>query len=324
MPTIRLRVPVGPRSWGAPSQSGLIAALALLTLTACAQGEQRVNLDADMGVANPAFAANSGPSVVIDGAHHNFHTVDGRYAPFAQLLRNDGLRVAGSEAPFSEGSLRGVDILVVANALAPENVENSRLPNASAFTLGEIASIRRFVERGGALLLIADHMPFAGAAQDLGAAFGIQFDNGFAMDGDDEPDLFTRENGGLVDDPIAEGVTQVRTFTGSAFHGENGVRPLLRLGPRWVVRMPEEAGTFTDNTPQLSGEGKLQGALIEFGAGRVAVFSEAAMFTAQVTGTERMGLDAPGAEDNRRFLLNVVHWLALAPQARSPYCGVRC
>jgi hypothetical protein len=41
--------------------------------------------------------------------------------------------------------------------------------------------VRRFVERGGALLLIADHMPMAGAASDLGLAFGVHFENGFAL-----------------------------------------------------------------------------------------------------------------------------------------------
>lgn len=48
------------------------------------------------------------------------------------------------------------------------------------------------------------------------------------------------------------------------------------------------------------------------GRGRVAVFGEAAMFTAQVTGPERqpMGMNAPGAEQNAQLLLNVLHWLS--------------
>ena len=39
---------------------------------------------------NPAFPAAAGPVVCIDEAHNNFHTADGRYWAFAELLRQDG------------------------------------------------------------------------------------------------------------------------------------------------------------------------------------------------------------------------------------------
>ncbi len=277
------------------------------------RAEQRVDTRADLSVADPAFAPGAGPLALIDSAHNNFHTADGRYAPFAALLRNDGLRVEAGVGRFTDERLRGVGILIIVNALAAEDTEEWRLPNPSAFSPDEIAAVRRFVEGGGSLLLIADHMPFAGAAQDLGAAFGIEFDNGFATDGDQNPDIFTRENGGLADDPLTIGVRQVRTFTGTGFRARDGVRPLLRLDARWSVLLPEEAWAFSDQTPKRSGEGALQGALLEVGAGRVAVFGEAAMFTAQVTGSKRAGLGAPGAEDNKRFALNVINWLARTP-----------
>jgi hypothetical protein len=255
---------------------------------------------------------------VIDGGHNNFHTIDGRYAPFAQVLRNDGLRVTGSTSPLTRGALRGVTLLVIANALAEANAPDRWWkPTPSAFTPEEIAEVRAFVERGGGLLLIADHMPFAGAAHDLAAAFGVEFVNGFAFSAPPQApshaDLFTRENGRLADDPVVAGIHQVRTFTGSAFTARGpGVRPILRLGPRWTVLEPDTAWQFDAGTVSTSGEGMLQGALIELGRGRVAVFAEAAMFTAQVSGPERrpMGLGAPGAEENKRFLLDVVRWLA--------------
>jgi hypothetical protein len=289
------------------------ALLALALLASPAMAQQVADPNADLSVARPAYANGAGPRVVIDGGHHNFHTVDGRYAPFAELLRNDGLRVSGSTASFTDESLRSADVLVIANALAAEDVEEWRTPNPSALTPDEIAAVRRFIERGGSLLLIADHMPMAGAAQDLGAALGVTFDNGFANDGDTEPDLFTRENGALADDPVTAGVTQVRSFTGSAFSAPTA-RPLMRLGARWTVLLPEVAWEFDDATPRTSGEGKLQGALLEVGQGRVAVFGEAAMFTAQLAGPQAvpMGLNAPGAEQNKQFALNVMHWLIRA------------
>jgi hypothetical protein len=206
---------------------------------------------------------------------------------------------------------------VIANPLAELNAPDRWYrPTPSAFSPEEIAAVRRFVERGGGLLLVADHMPFAGAAHDLGAAFGVEFVNGFAFsappDAPQQPDLFTRENGGLLDDPAVADVRQVRTFTGSAFTARGpGVRPLLRLGRGWTVLEPDTAWTFSRKTPASPGEGKLQGALVEVGRGRVAVFAEAGMFTAQVAGPDRVrtGLGAAGAEQNKQFLLDIVRWL---------------
>jgi hypothetical protein len=295
----------------------VLPCLAVLALAGPAQAQQTADPDADLTVAHPAFR-NPGPRVVIDGGHHNFHTVDGRYAPFAGVLRNDGLTVAGSTGRLDEAALRGVAILVIANPLAELNAPDRwYLPTPSAFTAEEIAAVRRFVERGGGLLLIADHMPFAGAAHELGAELGVEFVNGFAFsappDASPRPDLFTRENGGLLDDPVVANVHRVRTFTGSAFTVRApGVRPLLRLGRGWTVLVPDTAWVFGPRTPTTPGEGKLQGALLELGRGRVAVFAEAGMFTAQVAGPEqvRTGLRAPGAEENKQFLLDIVRWLA--------------
>ena len=59
-------------------------------------------------------------------------------------------------------------------------------------------------------------------------------------------------------------------------------------------------------------DGWAQGAILEFGNGRVTVFSEAMMFTSQLyvpTG-EKMGLVSRGAEDNEQFLLNIMHCLS--------------
>jgi hypothetical protein len=105
----------------------------------------------------------------------------------------------------------------------------------------------------------------------------------------------------------------VRTFTGSAFTARApGARPLLTLGRGWTVLEPDTAWQFSASTRRVPGGGKLQGAVLEVGRGRVAVFGEAAMFTAQVTGPERVpsGFRAPGAEQNKQFALDVVRWLA--------------
>jgi hypothetical protein len=51
---------------------------------------------------------------------------------------------------------------------------------------------------------------------------------------------------------------------------------------------------------------------LNIGKGRVAVFGEAAMFSAQLAGPKKspMGMNAPIAKQNPQFLLNVMHWLS--------------
>ena len=114
----------------------------------------------------PASRAGRGREVVIDAAHLNFHTEDGGYAPFAKLLRLDRYRVEPNREPFTASSLRGADVLVIANAMHKQSEADwVPLPNYSAFTDAEIAEVEAWVRLGGSLLLIADHMPLAGHAE---------------------------------------------------------------------------------------------------------------------------------------------------------------
>lgn len=56
---------------------------------------------------------------------------------------------------------------------------------------------------------------------------------------------------------------------------------------------------------------KLQGAALDVGNGKLAVFGEAGMFTAQIAGNGRsqMGFNNPMAANNQQFALNTMHWL---------------
>jgi hypothetical protein len=279
----------------------------------------------DVGPA--AFASGTGPHVVIDGGHHDFHTVDGRYLSFARLLRQDGYVVAGSDVPLDAKAFEGVDVLVIANALAERNAvaDDWVLPTPSAFTAAEIAAVRAWVKGGGALLLIADHMPFPGAAHDLAAAFGFELRNGFAFEGSVRgPLVFRRSDGSLAGHSITDGlgpgarIDSVVTFTGEAFRPAPGATSILTFRPGVVSLEPNTAWTFHDDTPSVDVGGWSQGAVAEFGAGRVAVFGEAAMFSAQLAGAQRvpMGMNHPMAAENPRFLLNLVRWLSGPERAR--------
>jgi len=293
----------------------LAAGLACLPLPA----QQVADTAYAVTLAAPAYAAN-GPVVLLDEAHANFHTLDGRYLVFGKVLRQDGYQVRPSRVPFSAAALSGARVLVIANALHPSNAGGKwQLPTPSAFTPAEVAAVRDWVRSGGSLLLIADHMPFPGAAGALAEAFGVHMLNGFAYDSTRTISRFTytRGSGQLAVHPVtagrtaAERVDSVVAFTGQAFRVDPPGQALMTLVAGTMVLEPRVAWQFDGTTPIESGAGLLQGAVVPFGAGRVAVFGEAAMFSAQVTGARRtpMGMNDPTAPQNARFLLNVMHWL---------------
>jgi hypothetical protein len=265
----------------------------------------------------PSYSIGKGPVVSIDEAHNNFHTLNGRYQAFAKVLQSDGYIVKSFRSHINSDSLTKIDILVISNALNERNLEDWSLPTPSAFSKEEIITISSWVKNGGALLLIADHMPFPGAAKDLAASFGFFFNNGFAVDTVTKNiTIFNRSDGSLVDHPITKGrndmerIDSVRTFTGQAFQANSKAQPLLIFGKSTVSLMPEEAWQFDDNTSRISVEGWFQGAIMRHGNGRIAVFGEAAMFTAQRTESGWFGLKSAGAEQNQQFLLNIMHWLS--------------
>jgi len=77
--------------------------------------------------------------------------------------------------------------------------------------------------------------------------------------------------------------------------------------------MPFHSLRIDKGAARVPGIGLLQGVLIEHGSGRVAVFGEAAAFSAQIqeraSGPYQFGMNNPAAPHNARFLLNVMNWL---------------
>lgn len=305
-----------------PSRSQYIWLSALaLSLCIFTNAQQVPDTTFKPAIAKPAYPENKGPVVLLDEAHYNFHTATGRYMAFAELLRRDGYVVKSSAAKFSKDVLRTVQVLVIANALSESNKDNWSPPNPSAFTDEEIIAVRAWVEAGGALLLIADHLPFPGAANKLAKAFGIIFSNGYASDprSTSGPLIFKGADQSLAPHPITHGrsaqesVSSVATFTGSAFQIEKDGQPLLVLGKGSLSYLVRTFGEkISAETPRIPIDGWWQGGTLRLGKGRIAVFGEAAMFSAQLAGPARtpMGMNAPAAAQNPQFLLNVMHWLS--------------
>lgn len=270
-------------------------------------------------VIQPAYKQSKGPVIFIDESHNNMHTRNGGFLPLSKLLESDGYKVQSLIISITNIEiLKDCKILVIANALHSSNINNWILPTSSAFSDEEIEKIRQWVAEGGSLFLIADHMPFAGAAYNLGIAFGFEFLNGFAITGQGTwpPSVFSKENKTLQDSPLLTGVKdyekidKVATFSGSAFKSPETAIPVLSFLEEHYSLQPDTAWQFNANTPSQTLNGFHQGAILIYGKGKVAVFGEAAMFTAQiVNGNFKVGFNSESAPQNAQFALNLIHWL---------------
>jgi len=278
---------------------------------------QRADYGWRPAIAQPAFAADAGPVVAIDHAHHNASTANwyGRFFPFARLLRADGYRVRFNTDAFTPAMLANTQVLVIANASggAKPQFLGINLPwgggadrAAPAFDAREVETLQHWVANGGRLLLIADHAPFGAANAALATVFGVRMHAGFAEVPKEvsDPLRFTRANGRIAGThPILANVACVQSFTGQSLDGPANASILLRL-PRNTVETVDDHGTLRETQA-----GAAQGLAFVYGKGRVVVLGEAAMLTAQVADREPFGMQLPGC-DNIAFARNTLHWLS--------------
>src|SRR6185436_12663358 len=246
-----------------------------LICVACvlAFAQQRPDPEFDTSVENPAYK-KEGPRVMFDEAHHNFHTTEGRYKPFVDLMLNDGYRVIRNRQSFSKTRLDSYKILVIANALGAEEDDDAGADH-SAFNDDEITAVHDWVKDGGALLLIADHAPFGGAASALANKFGVDMSKGYTFDPENCAKnlptqlIFSRENKLLGSHPITEGrnekerINLVRSFTGQSLKGPEGSAGILVLS-----NTATDHPTFSAET-STSAAGRTQAVAFKFGKGRV-------------------------------------------------------
>jgi len=309
-----------------------VVAIALaLPASAPAQIQQLPDSAFHPTVESPAFTARH-PKILFDEAHHNFHTLDGRYQGFGELMRADGCTTTPNREPFSKKTLKGYDVLVIANALgAVPTGTNDSLVTQSAFGPEEIEAVHHWVSEGGALLLIADHAPFGSAATALGERFGVNMSKGYSGDTLQAQDpksatniLFTRERGTLGDHPIMNGRSQkerigkVVAFTGQSLLGPAGSTPIMILSdgafdlPVSALQMNKDPEAMMKKA--LPAKGRSMAVAMQVGRGRALIQGEAAMLSAQVivgAGPEpyKFGMNQPGL-DNQQYALNAIRWLA--------------
>jgi hypothetical protein len=269
---------------------------------------QHADATFDATVKVPAYTTEH-PRILFDVAHNNFHTPSGRYQPFANLLQNDGYSVLESIQLFSATTLDTAQVLVIANAMGADGHEGR-----AAFTLEEDSAVVEWVNKGGSLLLIADHVPFGSAAETLSKMFGVEMYLAFARDDknhsgwDNERLLFNSENGLLTDCPITKGrnnsenVCSVITFTGQSLSVPQGATS--------VLRMDDNSYDWESRDIRNSAKGHAQCVSMDFGKGRVVILGEAGVLSAQVDPLGfKMGMNYSGSCD-RQLALNILHWLS--------------
>jgi hypothetical protein len=278
----------------------------------------------DPSVANPAYRLGTGPRVLFDEAHFNFHTAGGRYKAMADLLTRDGYRISPGRERFSAPVLRAYDLLIIANALGAAD-PGAPAAEKPAFTEAEADAISEWVHGGGALLLITDHQPAGAAARILGDKFGVGMSNAIAVDktagnfleGYIESNLeFTRANGLLKAHAITEGrdaserLGRVVAFGGQSLQGPTNSAGFLELGPA-AFDYHVASGEKTQ------AGGRYVGLAFPYGKGRVVVMGEAGMLSAQLMTedgpngktTHPWGMNWSGI-DNRQLALNICRWLS--------------
>jgi hypothetical protein len=303
----------------------LVCAPALAQQTSA---QQIADPDFKPAIAKPTYT-NEHPLIVVDEAHANFHTVTGRYKPFAELLEADGYRVSGGTQPFTPDGLRSARVLVISNArgagLTAENASDA----PSAFTEAECDTVRDWVRAGGSLLLIADHAPFGATASLLASRFGVEMGKGYAWTvggGKAEPMTqieYSSDSGLLAGHPITRGITRVVAFTGQSLSVPPGAAALLKFGTNAyesaAANAEADLAAFREGKPTTARSitGRAQAVAFDYGKGRVVMVGEAAMFSAQIARFPdaqgkpvefKMGMNVPG-NDNAVFLVNILHWL---------------
>lgn len=198
------------------------------------------------------------------------------------------------------------------SVLHGSNIENWKRLIANAFTGQEIDIIEKWVINVGSLLVIADHMPFAGASNKLAARFGFSYIDGFVLVKDQvwPPDSYIKDSGRLLETSITSGIDSIVGFTGSALLPAKNATVIALFPETHHILVSEIAWQFDENTEIKPLGRTVMVAISDCEKGRVAFFSEAAMFTAQIAqGMRKVGFNSPAAPQNMQFVLNTIHWI---------------
>lgn len=297
--------------------------IVLILLAACiARTEWPVSNDTafEATVETPTYPESDGPTILLDGGHHNFFIQWDFIKPFADLAEADGYQPVIDDQTFTAGYLAEFDIVMIIMALPFDFTTKTEVTTETTFTNAEIAALYDWVEAGGSLLVFSEHAPFDQAINPLLNRFGITSSVGTVVD--EEPQdttlglhriVFSRENGFLNEEhPIIKGrnmseaIDSVVTFGGSSLTGE-GYANLLQLSPTAKNQEhPTGVGPI--------GMGNSQALAGSAGEGKIVALADSNGFTAMNFKLEDGSSLSAGMNtenhDWKQFVLNVLHWLS--------------
>lgn len=298
------------------SASVLFSCALAVLLTSAAHAQEIADPHFNASVENPAFTKNF-PRVLFDEAHNNVDHSHGRYKPFVDLLFNDGYHLVVNRQAFTPASLESFKILVIVNPLGAEEIDDEGA-DGPAFTPAECEAVNDWIRGGGALLFVVDPAPFANAAEVLAIRLGVEMGKAETIDpanGDKELNapgviVYSRQNRLLAEDSLTSGrseterVNRVIVFGGQSLKGPQGADVVLKLADT-AQDKPAPPGKSS------AAAGRAQAIAFRLGKGRVVMLGDAAMLSAQVTGTDNkpFGMNVPDT-DNRQLALNIMHWLS--------------
>lgn len=276
-------------------------------------------------------------TILVDAGHYNL--VDG-VDSHADWLKKQGLGVRVLHGKFDDESLAGIGVVITSSPSAPNNAVTEpwmdekfevawQPPFSSAFSHEEIRALHDWVEEGGGLAIVFDHMPVSNAMEALAAAFGVEVANGHAYDerklswegdrlmrNEAGAAVFRRSDGTLADHPITDGRAPAERVDSVAFGGGAAFRPiedghaLLTLGPTFVSLLPEVPFRFLEDTPRQAIRGWWQGGVLRVGRGRLAVFSDLGILATH----EAVAVQPPPWDgwqvQNPQLFVNTLRWLA--------------
>ncbi|MFZ1815267.1 MAG: DUF4350 domain-containing protein [Rhizobiaceae bacterium] len=309
--------------------TALFFTLCPVACDALAQKSQGPDLDYAYANASPAWPQGTGPRIVFSGKNSIF-VRNGSHKPFARLAREDGYQVLTRDSDIDGEMLEKADILIIINAYQQNFRDFPAMLPPSAFQDSEIDAIHAWVERGGSLLILADHAPLGGGTSKLASTFGFDFLNGHTVEDAAARsghvhvnNEFTLAAGLNANTPVTDGstgrekISHFQAFGGQAFIPAPGAIALLTLPQGWSAVFTYRIEPDLNSAPRIDASGMSQGAILDYGKGRVGVFAEAGGFTAQIISDgRRFGFNTPEGRDNPEFVLSLLRWLARFEAAR--------
>ncbi len=209
------------------------------------------------------------------------------------LALRDFVVERNAAGPLTKAALNGAGVLVLAHPCDPR-WERTTSQNSPALSSEEMEAVLDWVRAGGGLLVISEyeHDKYGDNLNELLAPVGIRIENGKVFDREacqhGNPEWFLAS---------PEERSPLRFQAGKAcFYRAGWCRVEAAARIAWSAgasAFPQRAGVI---------------AIAPFGEGRVAVVTDSVLF-----GDERLG-----EHDHEQLWLNLVYWLAVAANRRSP------